>query len=64
VSRLPRPLAAEPGPECFCGSELKIVPLPADLAALAGRKTIYVHVHSGDTRCYPDEDEVATGEPI
>ena len=62
-----RSLSAEPGPECYCGSELREVPLPADLAALATRKTIWVHVHNSDTRCYPEsanpEDAAATGEP-
>jgi hypothetical protein len=55
--------SAEPGPECYCGEELKEVPLPGDLAELSGRKMIWAHVHSGDTRCYPDEDEKATAEP-
>lgn len=54
MTRLPRPLERQPGPECICGAELKTVPLPDDLAALAGRKLILVHVENGDTRCYPD----------
>jgi hypothetical protein len=57
----------EPGPECFCGSELQQVPLPDDLRALSGRDFIWTHVHNGDTRCYPEsanpEDAAATGEP-
>jgi hypothetical protein len=61
----------EPGPECFCGSELKSVPLPADLRALADRDSIWIHVHNGDTRCYAEaaeglgdpEDIAATAEP-
>jgi hypothetical protein len=38
------------------------------LQALAGKKSIWVHVEGGDTRCYPDsenrEDRVATAEPL
>lgn len=56
--------AAEPGPECYCGSELKRVPLPSDLVLLSGGvKHIWVHVHNGDTRCYPDEGGGCTAEP-
>ena len=55
------------GPECFCGSELKAVPLPDDIRAIAGHPFIWVHVHNGDTRCYPEsmnaEERAATGEP-
>lgn len=62
-----RSLTTEPGPECFCGSEIRKVPLPADLAALSGRKSIWVHPHNGDTRCYPEsaspEDAAATAAP-
>jgi hypothetical protein len=35
MSQLQRPLETEPGPECYCGSELKKVILPRDLADLA-----------------------------
>jgi hypothetical protein len=67
MSRLPAILTAEPGPECFCGSELKAVSLPADLAVTAASKRIWVHVHNGDTRCYPEapsaDDRAATAEP-
>jgi hypothetical protein len=56
-----------PGPECVCGGELKAVPLPPGLAALAGQKTLLVHVHNNDTRCYPESgntaDRAATAEP-
>lgn len=66
MSRLPDVIAA-PGPERCCGSELKAVPLPSDLAKLAGSESVWVHVHNGDTRCYPEsvnpEDRAATGEP-
>lgn len=44
----------EPGPECLCGAELRRVPLPTDLAELSGRESIWTHVETGDTRCYPD----------
>lgn len=58
---------AAPGPECVCGAELRKVPLPADLAAIAGRPDIWVHVTTGDTRCYPGsaspDDAAATGAP-
>jgi len=50
------------GPECFCGSELKGVPLPEDLASLAGRDFIWVHVHNGDTLCYPGEDNTCLAD--
>jgi hypothetical protein len=67
VSRLPDTSTA-PGPECVCGSELKSVPLPPDLREFYGRESLWVHVHSGDTACYPEsenpEDRAATGEPI
>jgi hypothetical protein len=67
MSRLNRPLETKPGPECFCGAELKSVRLPADLAVLSGRTTIWVHTETGDTRCYPNsanpKDAAATGEP-
>jgi hypothetical protein len=63
-----RPSLGKPGPECFCAAELKKVPLPADLAALAGRKSIWVHAETADTRCYPDSDSpgelAATAEPL
>lgn len=53
--------------ECYCGSELKLIPLPERLRLLSGENHIYVHIHNGDTRCYPDsrnaEDAKATGEP-
>lgn len=62
-----RPGTGRPGPECYCGAELKRVPLPADLAALSGGAFIWVHVENGDTRCYPEavnpKDRAATGEP-
>jgi hypothetical protein len=65
VSRLDyAAMTREPGPECVCGSELRKTPLPADLAGLSGQATIYVHVHSGDTRCYPGEDDKCTAEPL
>ena len=61
-----RPDLSEPGPECVCGYEVKEVDLPPELQALAGRKTILVHVESGDTHCYPDAgnpaDRRATAE--
>jgi hypothetical protein len=67
MSRLPLPLTSEPGPECYCGSELRKVPLPVDIAPMAGVTSIWVHVYNGDTRCYPEssnpEDAAATGEP-
>lgn len=60
MSRLDyRAMTAEPGPECVCGSELREVPLPPGIAALAGQQTILVHVHNGDTRCYPDSADPA-----
>jgi hypothetical protein len=69
MSRLPeeaRTLSA-PGPECYCGAELRSVPLSPDLAALSGEKILWVHVATGDTRCYPEssspEDAAATAEP-
>lgn len=46
--------SAEPGPECMCGAELRRIPLPADLAELSGRESIWTHTETGDTRCYPD----------
>lgn len=61
MSRAPD-VSQPPGPECFCGAELREVPLPADLAALSGQETIFVHAGSGDTRCYPD-DPACTAEP-
>jgi hypothetical protein len=57
-------MAREPGPECVCGAELKQVPLPADIAALAGVPAIWVHAESGDTRCYPDQDDLCLAEPL
>ena len=66
MSRLPdaaRTLA-EPGPECFCGAEIKPVILPDDLQALSGRTHIWVHSESGDTLCYPGEYDNATAEPV
>jgi hypothetical protein len=58
----------EPGPECVCGSELKPVPLPSDLAVISGQESIWVHAETGDTRCYPESDDpevlAATGEPL
>ena len=54
----------EPGPECYCGSELKKVTLPADLAQLSGRKFIWVHVETGDTECYPGEADPGTAVPL
>ncbi len=63
---------APPGPECSCGAELRAVPLPASLAAVAGlafmgRVALWVHAVTGDTRCYPDsanaEDAAATAAP-
>jgi hypothetical protein len=58
-----------PTAECCCGAESRQVPLPADLAALSGRKAIWVHAGNGDTRCYPESsspedacpDLIATG---
>jgi hypothetical protein len=52
--------------ECYCGAELRQVPLPADLAVLSGQQAIWVHAGNGDTRCYPEspEDAAATAEPI
>ena len=62
------PVRLGPAAECCCGAELRQVPLPADLAALSGRKAIWVHAGTGDTRCYPEssspEDAAATAEPI
>lgn len=53
--------------ECYCGSELKLVLLPERLRELSGEHHLYVHVHNGDTRCYPEStnptDASATGEP-
>jgi hypothetical protein len=58
----------EPGPECVCGSELRALALPADLAAISGQLTVWVHVETGDTRCYPESTDpevlAATGEPL
>jgi hypothetical protein len=66
MSHLPDTSRA-PGPECYCGSELKAVPVPEKLKGLAGYEAIWVHVHNGDTRCYPGsahpDDATATGEP-
>jgi hypothetical protein len=68
MSRLDNHDPSPPGPECVCGAELKQVPLPPDVAELAGQETIYVHVATGDTRCYPEarspEDRAMTGEPL
>lgn len=59
---------APPGPECMCGAELRKVPLPADLAALSGQGSIWTHVVTSDTRCYPDaadaESRAVTAEPL
>jgi hypothetical protein len=57
-----------PGRECVCGGELKQIPLPADIIALAGQRYILIHVETADTRCYPDSDSpgerAATAEPL
>jgi hypothetical protein len=64
---LPGKPAARRTAECCCGQQLREVRLPADLAALAGRKTIWVHAGTRDILCYPDssspEDRAATAEP-
>jgi len=53
--------------ECFCGSAIKSVPLPPDLADFYDRPALLVHEVSGDTACYPDsanpEDAAARAEP-
>ena len=63
-----RPDTGEPGPECYCGSEIKAVPLPAELQALSGKDKIWVHLHNSDTRCYPEAreraDRACTAEPV
>lgn len=47
---------------CVCGFEVKRNPLPPDLQRLSGRDFIYVHVESGDTRCYPESLNEADAE--
>ena len=66
MSRLPSEARTltKPGPECYCGSELRAVTLPADLAQLSGCKSIWVHVHNGDTECYPGEADPGTAVPL
>jgi hypothetical protein len=57
-------MSREPGPECYCGAELKQVPLPPDLKAVSGQEFIWLHAETGDTRCYPDEEGGATATPL
>jgi hypothetical protein len=39
---------------CVCGFEVRKLRLPDDVATLYGKRFIWSHVESGDTRCYPD----------
>lgn len=47
--------------ECVCGGTIRQVALPPEIARLADRRFLWVHVSTLDTKCYPD-DEV-TAEP-
>jgi hypothetical protein len=47
------------GAECFCGERIRQVRLPHDIAAVSGRKFIWVHAGTGDTKCYPESGEAA-----
>ena len=67
MGRITRPLEGKPGPECMCGSEIKRVPLPADLAASPARTRSGCTCITLTRRCYPDsthpDDRPATAEP-
>lgn len=42
---------------CHCGATIMRFPLEPDFAELVGRAFIWVHVHSGAQRCYPEHPE-------
>jgi hypothetical protein len=51
--------------ECVCGGTIREVVLPSDIARYANRATLWIHVSTWDTRCYPDDKaaDVVTAEP-
>jgi hypothetical protein len=44
---------------CVCGLSVEEITLPKGIAALSGRQTIFVHVETNNTHCYPDADNEA-----